>query len=110
MRKVAVLSERILRLQEHFSKNKRDIHSRRGLMELMQRRRKLLLYMEPRDPEAYLRVVEKYSIREGKGPSRVTVRPETWSPPRKKEDVEYRPKNWLDFKKASSDKIIVKRG
>jgi small subunit ribosomal protein S15 len=105
---VAVLSERIQRLQAHFEKNKKDIHSRRGLMELMQRRRRLLLYMAPRDPEAYVRVIERYEIREGKGPSRVSDRPETWSPPRNKDQVKFRPKNWLEFKKTSSKD--VKRG
>ena len=104
-----MLSERILSLQQHFDKNKKDIHSRKGLMAMMQRRRRLLIYLEPRNPAAYVRVIEKYGIREGKGPSRVTVRPETWSPPRKKEDVHYRPANWLDFKK-SSDTLAVKKG
>jgi len=100
-----------LNLQDHFNKNKKDIHSRRGLMGLMQRRRQLLLYMEARDPEAYVRVVEKYQIREGKGPSRVTVRPEWWSPPRQKEDVKFRPQTWLDFKKATSmEGKAIKRG
>ena len=107
---VAVLSEKIRRLQEHFQLHKRDIHSRRGLNELIQRRRKLLLYLERKDPVAYTRVAEAYQIREGKGSSRATIRPETWSPPRKKEDVQFRPAHWLEFKKAASKTLTVKRG
>lgn len=106
---VAIMSERILQLQQHFHKNKKDVHSRKGLMELMQSRRSLLLYLEPRDPAAYARVVEKYQIREGTGSSRVTVRPETWSPPRRKEDVKFRPANWHEYKKAASNVLIIKR-
>jgi len=64
--------------------------------------------MASRDPEAYVRVIEKYQIREGKGPSRVSDRPEDWSPPRNKEDVKYRPKTWLEFK-AGTGKDIQKK-
>lgn len=100
---VAILSERIQSLQAHFQKNTKDIHSRRGLMALMQRRRRLLMYLESKDPETFVRVVDKYGIREGTGATRVTSRPETWSPPRAKEDVLFRPKTWQEFKQGSSN-------
>lgn len=95
---MAVLSERITRLQEHFKDHKKDVHSRRGLMALLQRRRRLLLYMETTDPIAYKRVVEHYQIREGQGWSLVTSRSEFWTPPRKHHVVAYRPNIWTEFK------------
>ncbi|KAH9256958.1 ribosomal protein S15 [Batrachochytrium salamandrivorans] len=96
---VAALSLRIKFLQEHFAMHKKDVHSRRGLMAIMQRRRKLLLYMAREDPLAYQTVIERYDIREGQGSSRVTDRKETWSQPRKHHVLSFRPKTWVDFKK-----------
>ena len=65
--------------------------------------------MAPRDPQAYVKVIERYQIREGKGPSRVSDRPETWSPPRKKEDVSFRPKTWLEFKRTSTKEAVKRK-
>lgn len=70
-------------------------------MTLMQRRRKLLLYLEPRDVLAYKRLVERYSIREGQGSSLVTNRSEFWTPPRPHHETEHRPENWNTFKPKS---------
>jgi len=72
---------------------------------MMQRRRSLLLYMARTDPKSYVRVIEHYQIREGKGASKVSDRPDYWSPPRQNSFVAYRPKNWLEFKKQTTSTV-----
>jgi small subunit ribosomal protein S15 len=60
---VAILSQQILRLTEHFKTHKKDHHSRRGLLSMVQRRRKLLIYLKSRNPERYKTLIQSLGIR-----------------------------------------------
>ncbi len=60
---VALLSQRILQLTEHFKTHKKDHHSRRGLLTLVSSRRKLLKYLKDRSPERYKILIQSLGIR-----------------------------------------------
>ena len=60
---IALLSERINGLGEHFSLHKRDHSSRRGLVKLVNQRRKLLDYLKATRPAKYQEVVERLGLR-----------------------------------------------
>lgn len=60
---VAVLSRRIAELTEHFKTHKHDHHSRRGLLQLVARRRRLLDYLRSRSPERYKTLITSLGIR-----------------------------------------------
>ncbi len=60
---IAILSGRIGYLTEHLTLHKKDHHSRRGLLMLVGRRRKLLDYLKVKDVERYKRVIERLGIR-----------------------------------------------
>lgn len=60
---VALLSHRITQLTEHFKTNKKDHHSRRGLLLMVARRRRLLDYLKSRSPERYKTLIDKLGIR-----------------------------------------------
>jgi len=60
---VALLSQRILQLTEHFKSHKKDNHSRRGLLTMVSRRRKLLNYLKDRSPERYQALIQSLGIR-----------------------------------------------
>ncbi len=60
---VAVLSERIKELTEHLKINKHDFMARRGLLQMVGRRRRLLRYIAKRDSQAYLDLIQKLGIR-----------------------------------------------
>jgi len=60
---VAILSERITNLTEHFKTHKKDHHSRRGLMKLVQTRRSLLDYVKRIDEARYKKLIESLGIR-----------------------------------------------
>ena len=60
---VAVLSRRILLLTEHFKGNAKDHQSRRGLLQMVARRRKLLTYLKRTGPRRYTSLVEQLGIR-----------------------------------------------
>ena len=60
---IAILSERIGNLTEHFKTHKKDHHSRRGLLKLVGQRRKLLDYLRDSDPERYQVVVGRLGLR-----------------------------------------------
>ncbi len=60
---IALLTERINNLTEYLKSNKQDFHSRRGLMQLVGRRRGLLEYLKNQDIEAYRTLIEKLGIR-----------------------------------------------
>jgi small subunit ribosomal protein S15 len=60
---VAILSQRILELTEHFKTHKKDHHSRRGLLSMVARRRKLLNYLKSRNPERYKTLIQSLGIR-----------------------------------------------
>ena len=60
---IALLSGRIGYLTEHLTVHKKDHHSRRGLLMLVGRRRKLLVYLRDKNVERYKRVIERLGIR-----------------------------------------------
>jgi small subunit ribosomal protein S15 len=60
---IALLSERINGLGEHFNTHKRDHSSRRGLVKLVNQRRKLLDYLKATTPAKYQEVVERLGLR-----------------------------------------------
>jgi len=60
---IALLSERITYLTEHFKTHKKDHHSRRGLLSLVGRRRKLLDYLKSSNKERYSKIIESLGLR-----------------------------------------------
>jgi len=60
---IAILSERLNYLTEHFKTHKKDHHSRRGLLKMVVRRRKLLDYLKKINKERYATVIERLGIR-----------------------------------------------
>jgi len=60
---VAILSQRILQLRDHFKTHKQDYHSRRGLLSMVARRRRLLDYLKSRSPERYKTLIQSLGIR-----------------------------------------------
>ncbi|HJS81052.1 MAG TPA: 30S ribosomal protein S15 [Vitreimonas sp.] len=60
---VAILSERINALTEHFKTHKKDNHSRRGLLKMVSQRRRLLDYLKDRDAARYNALIERLSLR-----------------------------------------------
>lgn len=60
---IALLTERITHLTEHFKLHAKDHHSRRGLLKLVGRRRRLLDYLKAREVERYRTVIKELGIR-----------------------------------------------
>ncbi len=60
---IAVLTERIKNLTEHFKTHKKDHHSRRGLLGLVSRRRKLLQFLKRKDYQRYLKILQELNLR-----------------------------------------------
>ena len=60
---VAILSERISYLTEHFKTHAKDHHSRRGLLKLVGQRRRLLDYLKRKDTDKYAELINKLGIR-----------------------------------------------
>jgi small subunit ribosomal protein S15 len=60
---IALLSERITYLTEHFQTHKKDHHSRRGLLKLVSQRRRLLDYVRSQDVERYRKIIHALGIR-----------------------------------------------
>jgi small subunit ribosomal protein S15 len=60
---IALLSARISGLGGHFETNKRDHHSRRGLLKMVNQRRKLLDYLKSTTPERYTEIVSRLGLR-----------------------------------------------
>jgi small subunit ribosomal protein S15 len=60
---VAILTERIANLTEHFKTHAKDNHSRRGLLMLVNKRRSLLDYLKSRDVERYNALIAKLGLR-----------------------------------------------
>lgn len=60
---VAILSERISNLTEHFKTHKKDNHSRRGLLKMVSQRRRLLDYLKAKDEARYKAIIEKLGLR-----------------------------------------------
>lgn len=60
---IGILTERINYLTDHFKDHKKDFSSRRGLLKLVGRRRKLLDYLKDRDPDKYKKIIKELGIR-----------------------------------------------
>ena len=59
---VSILSERIHKLSEHLKAHKKDNHSRRGLLQLVNKRRRLLSYLKRKDEDRYNAAAEKLEL------------------------------------------------
>lgn len=60
---VALLTERILYMTEHMKANKKDFHSQRGLLRMVNRRNKLLKYVRRESPERYKTLIGRLGLR-----------------------------------------------
>ncbi len=60
---IAMLTHKLHHLNKHFETNKKDHASRRGLMKMVGRRKKLMSYLSERDPEAFTKVTSALKIR-----------------------------------------------
>ncbi len=60
---VALLTANINKLQDHFKTNKKDHHSRRGLIRMVNQRRKLLDYLKSKDAPRYAKLIERLGLR-----------------------------------------------
>ena len=60
---IALLTERINQLTEHFQKFSKDHHSRRGLLQMVSIRRRLLEYLKRTDPKKYQEILKKLDLR-----------------------------------------------
>ncbi|MGI6201777.1 MAG: 30S ribosomal protein S15 [Eubacteriales bacterium] len=60
---IAILTARIANLTEHLKANKKDFHSRRGLLKMVGHRRNLLNYLMKKDIDRYRAIIEKLNIR-----------------------------------------------
>ena len=60
---VAILSERIANLTEHFKTHKKDNHSRQGLLKMVSQRRRLLDYLKKNDEKRYQSLIERLGLR-----------------------------------------------
>jgi small subunit ribosomal protein S15 len=60
---VALLTNRIAYLTEHFQGHAKDHHSRRGLLKLVNQRRRLLAYLKSESPERYQKLIERLGLR-----------------------------------------------
>ncbi len=60
---IALLTERINDLQAHFTRNPKDHMSRRGLLEMVGHRRRLLGYLRTKDPKRYVQILRELNLR-----------------------------------------------
>ena len=60
---VALLTANINKLQHHFGEHKKDHHSRRGLIRMVNQRRKLLDYLKDKDSDRYLQLIKNLGLR-----------------------------------------------
>lgn len=60
---VALLTSRINELKSHFEAHVKDHHSRRGLLKMVSRRRKLLDYLKSKSPDSYKKLIERLGLR-----------------------------------------------
>ena len=60
---IALLTENINKLQNHFKRHKKDHHSRNGLIRMVNLRRKLLTYLKKKNSESYKELVKKLNLR-----------------------------------------------
>ena len=60
---IAILTERINNLTGHFKDHKKDVHSRRGLLKMVNRRRRLLDYLKVKDDDSYYKLIKDLGFR-----------------------------------------------
>ena len=60
---IALITSRINYLSEHFETHKQDHHSKRGLLKLVGRRKRLLAYLKKQDPQRYEKLIKKLKLR-----------------------------------------------
>lgn len=60
---IAMFTEKIKKLTSHLKKNKKDFHSRRGLLKMVSKRRKLMAYLQKTNEKIYKKVVKKLGIK-----------------------------------------------
>ncbi len=60
---IALITARITYLTEHFKSHKKDLHSRRGLLKLVNQRRKLQKYLKSKDSEGYQKLIKSLGLR-----------------------------------------------
>ena len=60
---IALLTNRINHLVEHLKKNKRDHHTRRGLIAMVSRRRKLMTYLKRKNPESLIKLAKELKLK-----------------------------------------------
>ena len=60
---IGLLSKKISNLTSHFTKNKNDKHSTRGLVKAVNQRKRLLTYLKKNNPESYTNVINKLNLR-----------------------------------------------
>jgi len=61
---VSLMTHRIKQLTEHFKANKNDVHSRRGLQSIVNKRRKLLKYLKGSDQSRYVSLIQRLGLRD----------------------------------------------
>lgn len=61
--RIAILTKRIKNLARHLQKSKKDVHSRKGLIDMINKRRKLLQYLNKHDSSRYLKLIERLELR-----------------------------------------------
>jgi small subunit ribosomal protein S15 len=59
---VALLTERIKRLTDHLKGHKQDVHSRRGLLQMVNKRRRILMYLTRKDLDRYKAILQKLGL------------------------------------------------
>jgi len=59
---IALLSEQITKLAEHLKEHKKDVHSRRGLLSMVAKRRRLLNYLKEKDEERYTKLAKELKL------------------------------------------------
>ena len=60
---IALLTENINKLSDHFNKNKKDNHSRQGLLKMIMKRRSLMKYLKRKDINTYEKVIKELGLR-----------------------------------------------
>ena len=61
--RIAILTKRIKNLARHLQKSKKDVHSRKGLIDMINKRRKLLKYLNTKDSNRYIHLVDKLELK-----------------------------------------------
>ena len=60
---IALFTEKIMKLTDHLKKNPKDFHSRRGLLKMVSKRKKLLMYLEKTNEKAYKKLIKKLELK-----------------------------------------------